>query len=41
MWSIITTLIYYYIIVPGWKLTRSDAAKIRGTGTHKDLRRAA
>ena len=30
MWSIITTLIYYYIIVPGWKLTRSDAAKIRG-----------
>jgi hypothetical protein len=42
MWSIITALIYYYIIVPGWRLSSGDAAKIRGKGsTYKNLHRAA
>jgi hypothetical protein len=39
MWSIVTALIYYFIIVPGWRLTSGDTAKIRGAGFQKDLRR--
>jgi hypothetical protein len=41
MWSIIAALIFNYIIMPGWKLTSGDAAKIRCVGSHKNLRRAA
>jgi hypothetical protein len=41
MWSIIAALIFNYIIMPGWKLTSGDAAKIRGAGSHKNLHRAA
>ena len=42
MWSIITALIYYYTIVPGWRLSSGDAAKIRGKGSsYKNLHRAA
>ena len=40
MWSIITGLIYFLIIVPGWKLSSRDVAKIRGAGYHKNLRQA-
>jgi hypothetical protein len=29
MWSIIGGLIYYFIIMPGWKLTSKDVAKVR------------
>jgi hypothetical protein len=41
MWSIIAVLIFNYIIMPGWKLTSGDAAKIRGAVSHGNLRRAA
>jgi hypothetical protein len=41
MWSIISALIYYFIIVPGWRLTSRDAGKIRGAGSSRNLRRAA
>jgi hypothetical protein len=41
MWSIITALIYYFIIVPGWKLTSRDVARVRDAGSHKNLHRAA
>jgi hypothetical protein len=30
MWNIITALIYFFVIKPGWRLTSKDAAKVRG-----------
>ena len=41
MWNIIIALIYYFIIMPGWKLTAGGAAKVRGAKFHRDLRGAA
>jgi hypothetical protein len=37
MWSIIAALIFNQIILPGWKLTTRDRAKVRGA----NCRRAA
>jgi hypothetical protein len=41
MWGIVTALIYWLIIVPGWRLTSRDVAKVRGAGFQKNLRRPA
>jgi hypothetical protein len=41
MWSIVTALIYWLIIVPGWRLTSRDMAKVRGAGFKRSLHRPA
>jgi len=30
MWNIVSALIYYLIVVPGWRLTSRDVARVRG-----------
>jgi hypothetical protein len=30
MWNIITALIYFFVIVPRWRLTSRDVAGVRG-----------
>jgi hypothetical protein len=30
MWSIVTALIYFFVIVPRWRLTSRDVAEVRG-----------
>jgi hypothetical protein len=41
MWNIVSALIYFFVIVPRWRLTSRDVAEVRGAGSQKYLGRTA